>query len=82
MLFGEIGLVRLNAKMFVDFLFPHIKESPKFFYSGIFNEIIFVFKLSSVFGIISHEKFSQINAWVKSCFNTIINFSFLLFRIC
>ena len=75
----KISLVWLNAEMFVQSLLILTKESPDLFDSGKFYERLLILQLVAVLGVVTHQELRQENAWVKSLFNAIVNFS--LFRV-
>ena len=59
----------------VDLLLFGVEETANFLDSGVFDEVICIFKSRSMFWVVSHEVLGEINAWVKSHFNTVIDFS-------
>jgi hypothetical protein len=75
------GLVGLDTKMFVDFLFFSTEKSSYFFNSCMLYEGFVVLKFSAMLRIISHKVLSQIYARVKSLFNAIKFFGYYDLRI-
>lgn len=78
--FGKVGLVRLNAKVFVDLLLFHLKES-----SDLFNPRKLLERLRKLQGVwrvlrvVSHEELSQVDARIEPIFDALVDFAF--FRV-